>query len=109
MSADDAHLQLLYQPHLAHNAASLSTLKWLCTSFAGSVAGVLGLENYWGFALFFASILLTTAVVWSIQCKGDVDRYVQGGWWEIINPGQENIASFILFWTLFYGLVHVYD
>ncbi|KZP00303.1 hypothetical protein CALVIDRAFT_327673 [Calocera viscosa TUFC12733] len=110
MSTDDARLQLLYQPHVQHNAASLATYKWLCTSFAGSVAGVLGLENYAGFAVFFASILLTSLVVWTVQCKGrSVERYVHGGWWEIVNPGQENIASFILFWTLFYGIVHVYD
>lgn len=104
MSTDDARLQLLYQPHITHNSASLSTLKWLCTSFAGSVAGVLGLENYAGFALFALSIVLTSVAVWGVQCKGrGVDRYVQGGWWEVVNPGQENIASFILFWTLFYG------
>ncbi|KZT60845.1 hypothetical protein CALCODRAFT_515201 [Calocera cornea HHB12733] len=110
MSSDDARLQLLYAPHVTSNTATLATYKWLCTSFAGSIAGVLGLENYAGFALFVGSIVLTSVGVWVLLCGGkDVDRFVQGGWWEIMNPGQENIASFILFWTLFYGIVHVYD
>ena len=38
-----------------------------------------------------------------LKCKGKPAKYVHGGVLEMLNPGQENLFSFLLAWTLFYG------
>jgi len=108
MSAADQQAQLLFPPNVQYNASRVYSIKFLSSCFAGAVAGVLGLENTLGFALFILATLLTSACLY-VKCKGRPAKYIPGGWWELVNPGQENISSFILVWTLFYGIVHVYD
>jgi hypothetical protein len=60
------------------------------------------LENFRGFALFVFATLLSSALLWS-RCKGLPKNHLPGGWIELVNPGQENLSSFLLAWTLFYG------
>lgn len=111
MSTEESEaIQLqLYPPHIQHNTNSLHTVKFLSASFSGAAAGILGLENFSGFALFLASTLLTTSAIWLVKCKGRPQKYLHGGLWPLLNPGQDNLFSFVLVWTLFYALVHVYD
>lgn len=94
--------QLVYGPNVQHNA-SLVTVKFISSCFSGAVAGILGLQNWLGFALFALSTLLTSACVSIVNCKGKPARYLPGGWSELLNPGQENVFSFILVWTMFFG------
>ncbi|VDC05873.1 unnamed protein product [Peniophora sp. CBMAI 1063] len=101
--------QRYYAPHLQSNALALANVKFFSACFAGAAAGVLGLENWAGFSLFAFATILTTTILSLVNYKGKPTRYVKGGVFEIANPGQENLASFILAWTLFYGIVHVYD
>lgn len=101
-STADSAAQLIYGPNVLHNQ-SLTTVKFLSSCFAGAVAGILGLENWLGFALFFASTLMTSACIYAINCKGRPTKYLQGGLSELINPGQDNAFTFILVWTLFFG------
>ncbi|TFK94904.1 hypothetical protein K466DRAFT_593198 [Polyporus arcularius HHB13444] len=98
----EAAAQLLFPPNVQYNNSRLYTVKFLSSCFAGAVAGVLGLENTLGFALFVFSTLLTSSCLY-LKCKGRPAKFVPGGWWELVNPGQENTFSFVLVWTLFYG------
>ena len=98
--------QLIYPQHALANTATLANLKFLTACFCGAVAGVLGLENQYGFALFSASSLITALAIYLVHIRGrsaKVSAFVRGGLWEFLNPGQENVFSFILVWTLFYG------
>ncbi|KAI0784900.1 hypothetical protein C8Q75DRAFT_809788 [Abortiporus biennis] len=104
-TAADNAAQLLFPPNVQYNASKLYTVKFLSSCLAGAVAGVLGLENWLGFALFIFSTLFTSTCL-SLKCKGKPAKFVQGGLWELVNPGQENTFSFVLAWTLFYGIVH---
>ena len=101
-TAEDTAAQLIYAPNVQHNQ-TLTTVKFLSSCFSGAVAGILGLENWLGFALFFASTLLTSACIYAINCKGRPTKYLQGGLSELVNPGQDNAFTFILVWTLFFG------
>ena len=101
-STADPAAQLIFGPNVLHNQ-SLTTVKFLSSCFAGAVAGILGLENWLGFALFFTSTLMTSACIYAINCKGRPAKYLQGGLSELINPGQDNAFTFILVWTLFFG------
>ncbi|CAL1699979.1 unnamed protein product [Somion occarium] len=95
--------QLRFPPNVQYNASRTYTVKFLSSCFAGAVAGVLGLQNWLGFALFVLATLLTSACLY-VKCKARPAKYMAGGWWELVNPGQENIFSFVLVWTLFYGM-----
>lgn len=107
-SSSDEAQQQIYPPNVKHNAA-LMNVKFVSACFAGSVAGVLGLENWLGFALFVASTLFTSLVILVVNCKGRPASFIPGGALELLNPGQDNVFTFLLVWTLFYGIVHVYD
>ncbi|TCD64234.1 hypothetical protein EIP91_004336 [Steccherinum ochraceum] len=101
-SAEQAQ-QLLYPPNVQYNNTRLSTIKFLSACYAGAAAGVLGLENFIGFGLFAGATLFMAGCLW-LKSKGKPAKYVQGGVVEMLNPGQENLFSFLLAWTLFYGV-----
>jgi ER membrane protein complex subunit 6 len=98
----DTAAQLLYPANVQFNAARVYTIKFISACFAGAVAGTLGLEAWLGFGLFVLSTLLTSACLY-VKCKAKPAKYMPGGFWELVNPGQENMFSFLLVWTLFYG------
>jgi len=100
--------QRIYAPNVIANS-SLLTVKFISACFAGAVAGILGLENWHGFGLFGLATLVSSLAIYFINCRGKPGKYVQGGTMELVNPGQDNVFAFILVWTLFYGVVHVYD
>ncbi|KAF8806075.1 hypothetical protein BYT27DRAFT_7168363 [Phlegmacium glaucopus] len=103
--AEAASAQRIYPPNVIANS-SLTSVKFLSACFAGAAAGILGLENWLGFALFLSSTLFTSACIYAINCQGKPSKYLQGGVTELVNPGQDNAFTFVLVWTLFYGIVH---
>ncbi|TRM67441.1 hypothetical protein BD626DRAFT_564377 [Schizophyllum amplum] len=106
--APDAAVQLIYPPNVQVNS-TIHTVKFTTASLAGAVAGILGLQHIKGFALFGASTLLTAFCLFALNCRGSPARYVPGGLPALVNPGKDNAFTFVLLWTLFYGIVHVYD
>ncbi|TFK29040.1 hypothetical protein FA15DRAFT_664697 [Coprinopsis marcescibilis] len=107
-TTEEASAQLIYPPNVLANQ-SLTNIKFLSACFAGAAAGILGLQNWLGFTLFLASTLLTSFAVYAINCRGKPAKYFAGGLTELVNPGQDTAFTFVLVWTLFYGIVHVYD
>ena len=102
----DKAAQTLYPPHVIQNVTTLFNIKYLSSCFAGAVAGVLGLENWAGFTLFALTTLITSALLYLVKCRAAPQKYVHGGLFPLVNPGADNIFSFILVWTLFYGMHH---
>ncbi|WFD17041.1 hypothetical protein MARU1_003088 [Malassezia arunalokei] len=132
------------QPHdpesVAHNISQAYGFRSLTLSIAGAIAGVLGLQNLWGFGFFLASVafvnvmliavntsykpeqyfvivpppVLTTALERLVPSKAEqlrkpqslIRRAVFLGQWILFQGAQENILSFMLWWTLWFGLVH---
>lgn len=102
MSVRDESMQLIYTPNVQHNS-KLNTVKFISACFSGAAAGILGLEKWWGFGLFAGATLWMSACIYIINCKGRPSKYVPGGLRDLIYPGQDNMFSFVLVWTLFYG------
>lgn len=102
-SSKDEATRLIFAPNVQHNSA-LYTIKFLSSCFSGAVAGILGLENWRGFTFFIISTLFSALCMYIINCKGHPAKYVSGGVRELVNPGQDNVFSFVLVWTLFYGM-----
>jgi hypothetical protein len=105
----DDQQQRLFAPHVFFNSNSIYNVKFISSCFTGAVAGILGLENWLGFIFFIFTTLFTALVLHFFNLKTNPRKFFQGGLLEAVNPGQENTFSFILVWTLFYGIVHVYD
>ncbi|KAG6836490.1 hypothetical protein H0H93_007589 [Arthromyces matolae] len=99
----EAAAQLIYPANVQANAF-LINVKFLSACFAGAASGILGLENWLGFALFLASTFITSLSIFTINCGGRPAKYLPGGLLELVNPGQDNVFTFILVWTLFYGM-----
>lgn len=93
----------------------LSNFQSITAPLFGVTAGVLGLESYTGFLLYFVLSIIATLMFYAIQIAPsslaagkapfDASRYYYGavGFWTggIFN----GLSGFILTWTLFYGLV----
>ncbi|KIK64592.1 hypothetical protein GYMLUDRAFT_220570 [Collybiopsis luxurians FD-317 M1] len=127
MSTDaSSTAQLLYAPNVQHNALVLTSIKFISSAFAGAVAGILGLTNFAGFGLFACAMLWASFCVYVVCCGGRLGSYLPSaiaaapkgkgnesgsgsGLLELLNPGSDNAFTFVLVWTLFYGIVHVYD
>jgi len=96
---------LLYPPNVMHNT-SVQSVKFFAAALSGAVAGTLGWLNWYGFALFALTMIGTAGLLVTVNCKGQPSKYFRGGALELANPGQDNFVSFILAWTLFYGVFY---
>ncbi|KAL1406563.1 hypothetical protein Q8F55_008269 [Vanrija albida] len=116
----------LHPPSAIHNTGVIGSVATLTACFSGAIAGILGLTNLSGFALYLLTSALTGLTVAAVKCNFDVGKYSpqahsdsgpQGavrvaswkGWVELMGLGQENLLGFLLFWIGGYALVHVYD
>ncbi|KAF0700171.1 Aste57867_9299 [Aphanomyces stellatus] len=74
----------------------------------GSIAGVVGLTAFQGFVFMVALYVLTSASLLA-KMGFDVETYFNMKWYSFLFYGiGGHIVSFILFWTLGYGMVHIY-
>lgn len=88
------------------------TVDFIYTSMcviAGCMAGVIGLTGLTGFAFLAVAYVLTAVAVWVFKLQTNVKVYFNTSTLSFIFSGVFSQAlSFILFWTLSYGLVHIY-
>lgn len=106
-----------------HPRATQLTTSQLTACFSGAIAGILGLTNLTGFALYLATAVATGLTVAAVKCNFNVGKYSpqahsdagpQGavvvaswkGWVELMGLGQENLLGFLLFWIGGYALIH---
>ncbi|WFD01490.1 hypothetical protein MOBT1_000155 [Malassezia obtusa] len=129
--------------NVGYNLAQAHSFRSLTLSIAGSIAGVLGLQNLAGFAFFVLSVAFLNTILLVVNAKGRPSDYfimgsspvitdaserlvpskaaqlrapptpVQHGLqlagWVLLQGAQENVLSFLLWWTFWYAIVHVYD
>ncbi|KAK0548561.1 hypothetical protein OC845_003505 [Tilletia horrida] len=104
-------------PSLLSYAPS-SSLRSTSLSLAGATAGVLGLRNLSGFYFFGAALLLTNSLLLLYNARSAPRKYIPflgpeesrpGTLGLLVSGGQENLFSFVLWWTFWFGIVHVYD
>lgn len=76
---------------------------------AGCIAGITGMTGLSGFAFLAAMYIVTATALWVFKLRMDVKVYFNTNTPAFIFSGVFSQAlSFILFWTLSYGLVHIY-
>ena len=85
---------------------TLSNIRNLTSSLFGIAAGALGLESYPGFAFYFVATLLTSLLIFLLRVEGKTSKFFYRPWGELWMGGiGEGLSSFVLTWTLVYGLV----
>ncbi|WFD47825.1 hypothetical protein GLX27_002488 [Malassezia furfur] len=129
--------------NVGFNLAQAHSFRSLTLSIAGSIAGVLGLQNLAGFGFFVLSVVFLNTVLLLVNAKGRPHAYFvlgsapmttdaserlvpakaaqlrtpatpaqrarQLALWVLLQGAQENMLSFLLWWTFWYAIVHVYD
>jgi hypothetical protein len=85
---------------------TLFSTRTLVSLFSGAVAGVIGLENLWGFAFYVLTLVLHAVVVAGLRCGGKPKDYYQHGWWDLLSVDQDGFLAFLLLWIGTYAVVH---
>ena len=90
---------------LRSNMQVISNIRTLTASLFGIASGILGLESYGGFLFYLLGTFFVSGLIYAILAKQDSKAYFQNAWSElwagdVLGGG----LSFILTWTLFYGL-----
>jgi len=100
----------LYPENVAFNSKQLYYIRSTVASISGAIAGVLGLTNLTGFAFYFLTSAVVGLVIVIANGKREPSLYFKNGAWEAATAGLgDNALGYILWWTLFYGVVHIYE
>ncbi|KAL9604792.1 MAG: hypothetical protein Q9219_000240 [cf. Caloplaca sp. 3 TL-2023] len=98
----------IVQESVQHNNQIISTLRSLTASLFGVSAGILGLESYAGFIFYILGTQFVSLLVYLVLAEGKQARYFQSPWRDLwAGEVLGGLSSFVLTWTLFYGLVRV--
>lgn len=108
----NARVSLSSMPHsilvfrtYAPVSQTVSNIRALTASLFGVAAGTLGLESLPGFFFYFVGTAIVSLLVFSLKANGDASAYFfrpVGDFW--IGDLFGGLMSFVLTWTLFYGL-----
>lgn len=89
-----------------HNIQTISNIRSLTASLFGVASGILGLESYHGFLFYLVGSFVVSVLIYALLAERRPRRYfsspVQELWAGELVGG---LSSFVLTWTLFYGLV----
>ena len=91
------------------NASIVDYCRTFTAAIAGATAGILGLTGLYGFAFFFISSLVLSAML-AVKAGSDWNKYFTSRrqiWFDgMIGIG--GLFTYVLLWTFLYGMVHVY-
>lgn len=84
----------------------VSNIRSLTASLFGVASGILGLESYAGFAFYLLGTFFVSCLIWGLLAKRKQGDYFEAAWSELwAGNVLDGGMSFVLTWTLFYGLV----
>jgi len=85
---------------------TISNIRSLTASLFGIAAGILGLESYPGFLFYLLGTLFVSRLIFFQRAEGQPSRYFQSQFSDLWSAEVfGGLSSFVLTWTLFYGLV----
>lgn len=102
--------ELRSQKSLRNNAKVIDNARSSLAAISGTAAGIMGLQGWLNGILFYAATSCVLSVLmWYKLAYGDSKRFYLGKsniWLEGVSA---SALSYLLFWTLAYGLVYVYE
>lgn len=88
-----------------HYFQTISNIRSLTASLFGVAAGTLGLESFPGFIFYFIATAVVTVLIFVLKAEQKPEKFffqvVSDLWVGDLFGG---LMSFVLTWTLFYGL-----
>ncbi|KAK9464269.1 Rab5-interacting protein-domain-containing protein [Lipomyces arxii] len=90
---------------LQHNTKTVYYIRSVTSTIFGVSAGILGLESYVGFLYYFALTAVVSFLCFVLLAKGNPSEYFVKGKDIWTSNTLTGLSSFVLTWTLFYGLV----
>jgi len=92
------------------NAMMVSDVRQFMAILAGIAAGVLGLTSVAGLLFFVGTHLLVSGAVLFVGMGGDLKKYTgkEGKGAFLVEGVQGTGMSFMLFWTLFFGVCYLF-
>lgn len=100
------HYSLLVQANAyAYRHQTVSNIRALTASLFGVAAGTLGLESLPGFIFYFMGTAIVSVLIFTLKAENKPEAYFFqpfGDLW--IGDLFGGLMSFVLTWTLFYGL-----
>ena len=95
---------------IAHNVQINSKTFTSLSILSGSIAGILGATDWIGLVWYCGTILVVGGVTVVFRCKNEPKRFAaESVGSAIFGQGfSGGFASFILFWTLFYNVCHLF-
>ena len=92
---------------LQHNNGILEFCRTAVFLGGGCTAGVLGMTGLLGF-FFFAFLYVFFFVLMLWKTGNQLSSYFAQWSFVVTGSFSNNLLTYILFWTFFYGIVHVY-
>ncbi|KAI4163850.1 MAG: hypothetical protein LQ342_002623 [Letrouitia transgressa] len=96
----------IVQESVQHNHQVISNIRNLTASLFGVASGILGLESYAGFVFYLLGTVVVSALIYVLRAHRDQRRYFQSPFADLwASEVLSGLSSFVLTWTLLYGLV----
>ncbi|KAL4208484.1 hypothetical protein AB4K20DRAFT_1806245 [Rhizopus microsporus] len=94
------------QANIAHNNRQLQYIRSCFSAISGSAAGILGLQNWNGFLFFALSWMILNGMILTIKARKEHFINMKA---LFLDGAIGGLLSFLLFHTLLYGLVYLYQ
>ncbi|KAF9437300.1 ER membrane complex subunit 6 [Entomortierella beljakovae] len=94
---------------IAKNSQIVTFMRSSYSAILGVAAGTLGLTNWSGFIFYFVGSAFLSLLILIIKTKASPGVYFRSPTGALTEGIFGGLLSYILFWTLLYGMIHVYD
>ncbi|KAF9951226.1 ER membrane complex subunit 6 [Mortierella alpina] len=106
INPDDA---LYVDMFIAKNSQTMTFIRSSYSAILGLAAGTLGLTNLSGFIFYFLGSAFLSVLIFVLKTKASPALYFRQPLDVFTEGVLGGLFSYILFWTLLYGIIHVYD
>ncbi|KAI9917154.1 hypothetical protein PsorP6_012510 [Peronosclerospora sorghi] len=105
----DKKVEFFSMENMKNNEKTVDYVHTFMCVIAGCIAGITGMTGLQGFVFLAAVYVFTAVAIWVFKLGRNVHIYFNTSTFSFLFSGVMSQAlSFILFWTLSYGLVHIY-
>jgi hypothetical protein len=102
-------IEFFSMENMQHNEKLIEFCHTSMCVLSGCIAGIVGMTGLSGFTFMMAMYLMTGLAMLFLKMGSDLKVYSNSNCFSFLLGGVFGHGlSFILFWTLSYGLVHIY-
>ncbi|KAF9579785.1 ER membrane complex subunit 6 [Lunasporangiospora selenospora] len=94
---------------IAKNSQTINFMRSSYSAILGFAAGTLGLTNWSGFIFYLIGSIFMSLLILMVKAKGNPKIFFRKPFEAVTEGISGGLLSYILFWTLLYGIIHVYD